>query len=207
MRNRSFPWVWAAISVVAIAAIVVSVLPGTGLLPAAATPTARNTSTPSTTPTVDACAPQNVQPVALEFNAFAREFDDYSAIAENTPSQNLAEPIAELQRIRRNSESFETPVCLAALKELQLGYMNSFINALITLFSIETNREQMTQEQFNEIVFSVNRLIAQALQYHEQYLDEMARIMGVTRVPSPTVPSGTLDPEGPLPEGTATATP
>jgi hypothetical protein len=202
-KSRSFPWALTLVSILAIAAIVISVLPGTGLL---AAPTLQDTNTPASTPTPDPCDPATTQATALEFNGIAREFDDYTAIAQNIPVQDLADSIAELQRIRRSSEDFQVPSCLATLKELQLTYMNTYINAVLTLFSINTD-QQLTQEQFNEISQSVNQQIAQAFQYHEQYLDEMALIMGVTRVPSPTVPSSTQGPEGPLPEGTVTATP
>lgn len=197
-KNRPFPWIWAVISVVAIAAIVVSVLPISGLLPAAPTATPRDTGIPTTTATPDVCAPANVQPVALEFNGFAREFDDYRAIAENTPSQDLAEPIANLQRIRREAEDFEIPICLVSLRELQLSYMNTFIDALITLYSFNTDSQQLTQQQYNELFtqmsVTVNQQISLAFQYYDQYLDEMARIMGVTRVPSPTVAASTETP-------------
>jgi len=208
-KNKPFPWGLTVVSLVAVAAIVISVLPATGLLPAAPTATARNTSTPAATRTPDPCDPANVSATALEFNGIAREFDDYSAIAQNIPVQDLADPIAELQRIRRSSEDFQVPSCLATLKELQLAYMNTFINAVLTLFSITTD-QTLTQADFEAISASVNQQISQAFQYHEQYLDEMARVLGVTRVPSPTpqLPEGTGSPEGPSPAtGTPSATP
>ncbi|MCL5429433.1 MAG: hypothetical protein M1347_06515 [Chloroflexi bacterium] len=205
-RSRPFPWGFAVVSLLAVAAIVVSLLPASGLLPAPPSATAANTKTPAPTQTPDECDPSIIQTTALDFNGIAREFDDYTAIAENIPVQDLADPIAELQRIRRSSENFQVPGCLATLKEFQLTYMNTYINAVLTLFSINTD-QTLTEEEFTQVSISVNQQISLAFQYHEQYLDEMARIMGVTRVPSPTVPSGTLDPEGPLPEETATATP
>jgi hypothetical protein len=191
MKNRSFPWV-AVISTLAIVAIVVSVLPSLGLFPTA-TATPRNTSTPSVTATLNVCSPENVQPVALQFNTFAREFDDYRVLAENTPSQDLGPSITELQRIRRNAEDFELPICLATLWQLQIAYMNTFIDALVTLYSINTN-ETLTQDQLAAVFATVNQQVAAAGQLQEQYLDELARVMGVTRVPSPTVPSGTETP-------------
>jgi hypothetical protein len=206
-KSKPFPWGLTIVSLLAIAAIVVSVLPTTGLLPTAPTATARNTNTPAPSPTPDPCDPATIQTTALEFNGIAREFDDYTAIAQNIPVQDLADPIAELQRIRRSSETFEVPGCLDTLKELQLTYMNTYINAVLTLFSINTD-QTLTQEEFNNVSASVNQQIGLAFQYHEQYLDEMASIMGVTRVPTEAlVPEGTLNPEGPLPESTATATP
>jgi hypothetical protein len=191
MKNRSFPWV-AVISVLAIVAIVISILPNLGLFPSA-TATPRNTSTSSVTATLNVCSPENVQPVALQFNAFGREFDDYRVLAENTPSQDLGPSITELQRIRRNAEDFELPICLATLWQLQITYMNTFIDALVNLYSINTN-ETLTQDQLAQVFATVSQQVAAADQLREQYWDELARVLGVTRVPSPTVPSGTETP-------------
>ena len=209
-KSKPFPWGLAVVSLLAVVAIVISVLPATGLLPAAPTATARDTGTQAASPTPDPCDPASTQTIALEFNSIAREFDDYQAIVQNIPVQDLADPIAELQKIRRSSEDYQVPICLATLKDLQLSYMNTYIDAVLTLFSINTslNDETLTQEQFDAVVASVNQQIAQAFQFHEQYLNEMASIMGVTRVPTEApLTEGTLSPEGPQAETTATATP
>ncbi len=219
-RNKPFPWGLAAVSFLAVAAILISVLPATGLLPAAPTATAADTHTPAPTPTPDPCSPANIQPIALDFNGIASEFDDYSVIAQNTPRQDLSPTISELQRIRRSSDGYVVPSCLATLKELQLAYMNAFIEAIVALFATNQNADATAvNPQTGQIVLFehaltdqdaalINQNMGLALQYHEQYLDEMARIMGVTRVPTQTLaPQGTTTPEGPLPESTATATP
>ena len=191
MKKRSFPWATTIISIIAVVAIVISVLPSLGLFPASPTATVRPTITPSQTPTQDVCAPANVQTTALDFNTFAREFDDHFTIAQNTPRQNLAPNIAELQRIRRNSEDFSVPDCLRTLRELQLAYMNTLIDALVTLYSTATVEDQPLSE---EVILAINQGISLGVHYHEQYLDEMARIMGVTRVPTPTFAEGTQTP-------------
>lgn len=199
-KNSAAPRWFTIISVVALVAILATFLPNL-IAPAAPTPaTPAPTSTLAASPTPDECAPANVQGAANEFNAISREFDDYSVIAQNTPRQDLAEPIAEMQRIRRTSEAFVVPGCLAALKDLQLAYMNAFIDTLVALYSTLTNpNEELTEGD----VANINQGMGLALQYHEQYLDELARVLGVTRVPTETPVGGEGTPQGPS-EPTAT---
>jgi hypothetical protein len=185
------------ISTLAIVAIVVSVLPSLGLFPTA-TATPRNTSTPSVTATLNVCSPENVQPVALQFDGFSREFNDILEIAQNTDRTQLGPYIDELQTIRRNSEDFALPICLFTLRDLQLSYMNTFIQTILFLYGpdgggscVQTNQGIQCPEAVLQLI---NQGMSQGFQLREQYWDELARVLGVTRVPSPTVPSGTETP-------------
>lgn len=145
-------------------------------------PAPTNTSLPLPTFTPDACSPENVKPIVLEINRHARAFDDLSVLAQNTPRENLVPIISQLQDIRREAEDFAGPVCVAKLQEYQLSYMNTFINTLVGLYS------SLTVELTENDVNMINQGMAQAVQYHNQYLIEMARLLGVTLAPTVTAP-------------------
>lgn len=145
-------------------------------------PAPTSTSLPLPTFTPDPCSPENVKPIALEINRHARAFDDLSVLAQNTPRENLAPIISQLQDIRRQAEDFVGPACVAKLQEYQLSYMNMFINTLVGLYSSLTT--QLTDNDVNMI----NQGMAQAVEYHNQYLIELARLLGVTLAPTVTAP-------------------
>jgi hypothetical protein len=157
-KNRPFPWLITIISLVAIAAIVLQFAPSLGLLPAPPTPTARPTNTAlSPTDTPEDCSLAAIQTTALEFNSYAREFDDVFAIVQNTPAQDLVPLITELQRVRRASEDFVVPDCMLSVKELQVGYMNTFIETVLNLYSFVAFNPDVTLEtQPEEQVALVN---------------------------------------------------
>jgi hypothetical protein len=48
-------------------------------------------------------------------NALMREFDDYSALASNTPQAQLVVVVPELQRVLREVEDLSVPACLDTL--------------------------------------------------------------------------------------------
>ncbi len=137
-------------------------------------PTATHTSMPAPSNTPDACAPENLQAAALELNKFAREFDDLSVLAQNTPREQLVPIITQLQDIRRNSEDFVAPACMLKMKEYQLNYMNMFIETLVALYS------SLTSELTENDVLLINQGMALSVQYHDRYLMETARLLGVT---------------------------
>jgi len=112
-----------------------------------------------------------------------REFDDASALAANMPLEQLSDPIANLQKIRRNAEDEQIPPCLTNLKDYQIKHMNSVINTLIA-FMGGANQQDLDQG------------IAAARQQHDQYTLELARILGLTIVPATAVvtPSETPTP-------------
>ena len=161
--------------------------------PPAPYPSASNTTAPTITNTPDACAQENLQATVNDFDKISREFDDAFVLAQNTPAAQLADIIAEMQRVRRNAQDFPAPICLATLKEYQLGFMNAAIEASLTLYSsfADASNKAMTQDQVNAIVAQVNQAMAQAVDYGNKYTIEMARLLGVTLTPSPTMPSET----------------
>jgi len=157
--------------------------------PPTAVPTAPPTPVPPPTATPDPCAPENLQEAIIPVDRLMREFDDASLLAQNTPLGDLLLPaIADLQRIRRDAEDQEIPLCLLDLKSYQVAHMNTVIDVLIGFLN------GADQEL-------INQASAQARQLHDEYTIELARLLGITLVPmaSETPAEGTA-----LPEATAT---
>jgi hypothetical protein len=133
------------------------------------------------TVTADPCAPENIEMAVQEIHSFTREFDDASTVAASRPREQLADSIANLQRIRRDAEDQITPNCLATLKTYQVSHMNSVINTLVAFMG------GADQE-------SVDQGIALARQQHDRYTIELARVLGITMVPAASEPAPTLTP-------------
>ena len=127
--------------------------------------------TPSSTP--DPCAGENLKIEVGKVTQLTRSFDAVSTLASNTPREELNTPISELQRIRRDAEDQKVPVCFETLKNLQIAYMNAVIQTLIAFIG-GANQQSISQ--------GVNL----SRQLHNQYLVELARILGVTLAPQPT---------------------
>jgi hypothetical protein len=132
---------------------------------------------PSTTVTLtstpDPCSPENVSALMQPVNRQMREFDDASALSASTSREQLKPSIADLQRIRRAAEDINVPGCLQSLKELQLAYMNTFIQTLLAFMG---GADQV----------AVNQGLGLSRQLHNQYMIEMARLQGVTPPPDST---------------------
>jgi hypothetical protein len=129
---------------------------------------------PPATDTPDRCAPENIEAEAQKIHAHMREFDDASTLAASRPRQDLAESIAELQRIRREAEDQPAPTCLATLKTHQISHMNSVINTLVAFMS---GVDQTVIDQG----------IAFAREEHDRYTLELARLLGITVVPATSI--------------------
>ena len=115
-----------------------------------------------------------------------REFDDASLLATNTPLNQLPPIISDLQRIRREAEDLEIPICVATLKQLELAHMNTVINTLVGFLG---GADQTTLNQGTEI----------ARQQHNQYALEYARLLGLTVIAPPTpAPTGSPLPATPV---------
>ncbi|MCC7119126.1 MAG: hypothetical protein IT310_11415 [Anaerolineales bacterium] len=190
----------AVIVTIATILVVVLSLVGSSLFSSPAvspTPTSGPTSTPlppTETFTPNPCTPENIKPIALDYNRNARAFDDLSVLAQNTPREQLVPIISQLQDIRRKSEDYSGPACLAKLQEYQLAYMNTFINMLVALYS--TVNAELTQND----VDAINQGMAASIEYHNQYMAELARLLGVTLIPSNTpMPTGTPPTATPTP--------
>ena len=128
--------------------------------------------------TPDPCSEANLPDEITKVHKFMREFDDYSALASNTPQQQLIVVIPELQRILRDAQDQTVPSCLGNLKELQLGHMSMVVQTLLAFVG-------------NSDAKLVNEGIARARDLHVQYDVEMARLLGITLTASTPVPTGT----------------
>ena len=150
-------------------------------------PTADSTSAPSATAaatitnTPDPCAPENIEAEVMKVQKIMREFDDAATLAVNLPQEGLADAIADLQRIRRDAEEQVIPPCLGDLKTYQISHMNTVIN---TLLAFMRGADQQLVDQG----------IALARQQHDQYLIELARVLGLTIEPAVIVPTATETP-------------
>ncbi len=188
------------ISIAAIAVVVVSNYMPQGLTPA--TPTLTLTSVPSVTPTTDPCDKANIAATVKAFDQLSRQFNDAFVLAQATAASQLAPGIAQLQAIRRAAQDYDVPSCLDTLKGYQLGFMNSAIDACLTLYSSFAGAQAtMTPELIQSRILAVKQSLAQAVDYNNKYTGEMGRLLGL---PTPTwtpsmleTPSGTGTPGTP----------
>ena len=119
----------------------------------------------ATAATPDPCTLPNLSAQVQGLNALTRKFDDAAAIARNSKQDQLAPDIATLQNVRREAEQQPVPPCLSRLKDVQLVYMNTFIQTLLG-FQSGTGPDQVTQG------------IAVAGQLHDQYMIAMMSVLG-----------------------------
>jgi len=147
-----------------------------------AMPTPTGTIAITTTP--DLCASDNIQAEVDKVHRHMREFDDASRLASAMPRDQLGSSIADLQRIRREAEDEVVPACLGNLRSYQIQHMNSVIDTLLAF--VRGNSDQAV----------LNQAIALAGQQHDQYILELARLLGLTPVAGTAVvvPSATPTP-------------
>ena len=145
--------------------------------------TLTDTAMPTTitlTATPDLCALENIRPVVDKVHRHMREFDDASTLAASMPREQLSEPIADLQRIRREAEDETVPDCLSKLRDYQVQHMNAVIGTLIAFMGINdplaVDCVDVTQDS-QEAAICQN--IANARQLHDQYTLELARILEI----------------------------
>ena len=143
--------------------------------PVATEPPASTPTFVTTTP--DPCAPENISAEVEKVHRLMREFDDASLLASSTPVDQLNPSIADLQHIRRDAEDQRVPGCLTTLKQYQLAHMNTVINTMLFLLSYKGSDAE-TQ--------ALNQGIALARQQHDQYVLELANVLGLTVVAAPT---------------------
>jgi hypothetical protein len=167
--------------IVGLALALAVLLSACGTTPPAAAVTPSATSIPAITDTPDPCAPENIEAEVQKVHSLMREFDDASSLAASRPREELADAIAELQRIRRAAEDQFTPHCLGDLKTYQVSHMNSVINTLIAFMG---GSDQALVDQG----------IALAREQHDQYTLELARLLGLTIEPATVVPLATETP-------------
>ncbi len=139
------------------------------------------TTSPTITNTPDPCAPENIEAEAMKVQKYMREFDDASSLAPSGTREEIRASIADLQRIRREAEDQFIPPCLGDLKAYQISHMNTVINTLIAFVS------GLDQQ-------AVDQGIKLAREQHDQYLIELARLLGQTIQPVTVVPLNTAVP-------------
>jgi hypothetical protein len=150
---------------------------GTAAPPLAAASTPSVALPPSATP--DPCAPQYMRSTVGEVNRVMQKFDDESSLASSVPRSQLATHIAALQSIRREALNQTTPPCVAQLRELELTHMNTVIDTMLAFLG---RGDQV----------AVTKGISVGRQQHDQYVLELARLLGVTAVAVTPAPSGTM---------------
>jgi hypothetical protein len=150
------------------------------------TSAAQPVASPLPTGTPDPCAPENLPAEVEKVHKLMREFDDASLLASNTPIEQLNPSIADLQRIRRGAEDQPVPSCLTSLKQYQLAHMNTVINTMLYMLGYQGN------DSDKEVL---NQGIALARQQHDQYILELANVLGLTVVAAPTTAPAQGTPE------------
>lgn len=164
---------------------------GSSVVTPESVPTTTDTVMPTLTisMTPDLCASENIKTEVDKVHRHMREFDDAAALAASMPREQLSTPIANLQKIRRDAEDELIPPCLASLKDYEILHMNSVINTLIAFLSVNDPQAvdcvdvgQNTEEEM------ICQSIANARQQHDQYVLELAKILGLPIVtPGATV--------------------
>jgi hypothetical protein len=178
-----------------IAAVCAVILIATGIVVAArkpstsspAAPRATVTHTPPLTATTDPCATEIIRPDVETVDAVMSEFYDASALASQTPIDQLLGVIPNLQEIRRRAQALKVSPCLDTLRSYQISHMNMVINTMLSFLGKADQSVLMEG-------------IVQARLLNEAYKKEKARLLGVPYVPPPTpTPAPT--------QGTVTITP
>jgi hypothetical protein len=121
---------------------------------------------PAFTVTPDPCIEPSLSAEVTKVHAITREFDDYAALASNTPRSQLVQVIPDLQRVLRDAEDHPAPACLLDLKKLQVKYMQTVVQTLLVFVS-------------NGDVNLVASGIAQAREIHSQYDLEIVDVLGI----------------------------
>jgi hypothetical protein len=133
------------------------------------------TSTSTTDPAEDPCSSQNMPATVQGLNDRMREFDDASQLASNLTATQLPDVIANLQRIRRDTEDIQIPACLGTLKTHQLNHMNLMIQTLLA-FVGGADKE------------ALNNGLQLARKEHDLYSLEIVKLLGITLAPITATP-------------------
>jgi hypothetical protein len=170
--------------------ILTIVLTGCGSNPTPpTTPTQELFVLPTVSTTPDPCSTEQIEEEVQKVHSHMREFDDASTLASSLPREQVSASIADLQRIRREAEDEKIPGCLTDLKKYQVEHMNSVINTLLAFMRANDVQaiDCVNIESNNEVVICQN--IALARQQHDQYVLELARLLGLTIVPATVAPT------------------
>jgi hypothetical protein len=177
------------LAVTALAVILVG-LGTTGRLPFAGAPaqaTQTRTLTKPPVVTSDACLTEMIRGDVEKVHAIMLEFYDASALASQTPADQLVDIIPGLQEIRRRADALKVSGCLDTLRSYQVSHMNIVINTLLA-FMAKSDQSILVEG------------IVQARLLNEEYKKEKARLLGetytppATRTPDPTAGTTTPSP-------------
>lgn len=124
-------------------------------------------------------------PFLAEIQPLAREWDDASALAGQTPRSALAQQIESLQAVRRKAQDVQAPDCAAAVKTALVESMEATITGYIAFLGQKPDRE-------------VNDSFAQASERMQAFTAELGRMNGIepptpTALPPTTAPDPTQD--------------
>lgn len=181
--------------------------------------TATNTIPPLPTLTPDPCAQENITATVTAFEKTSRSFDDQIDLAHGTANAQLAPIISDLQKYRRDVEDYQVPSCLDTLKAQLMGYMNSYVDFYLLIYSsASVGGPGVTQKQFDEAMnslsVSANQRYSEVVDYANKFVVEKSRLLGQTPpAPVPTAlivgTPGTPSPQSPAADSlsTPTATP
>lgn len=125
------------------------------------------------TNTPNPCAPNQIGFEIKKINDQMRAIDDLTFVANLTDQKLLAQPVMEMQAVRRQLESTDPPPCLEKLNASAVSYMNMVINYLAHFMG------GVAQEQ-------INAEIAASQSLRTAYEEERARLVGATYLPPPT---------------------
>jgi hypothetical protein len=167
----------SSIRIVLFALFAVLLLAGCGVKP---TPEALVPTLPVPTSTPDPCAPENLVSQVTPVHALMREFDDSSQIAVLIDVSQMVFVIPPLQEIRRRAEDLQVPECVAVLRDLEIQYMNSVINTLLVFMQVQGGNPDILAQG-----------IAQGRSLHDQYNQELIRLVGPAFVSTDQPPTPT----------------
>ena len=102
-------------------------------------------------------------------DGMTREFDGRLVQAQDASAGAIA-AIADLQQIQQRVISYDAPTCLTDLHQYQVDYVNTALSTL-----------QAFLASGNTV--AVHDGLAQALEYHDRYNAEAARVLGETPPP------------------------
>lgn len=120
------------------------------------------------------CAPQHLPPEYHTLGSALREFDDALNLAVNVPRDLVVAQVEQLQRVRREVEAQQVPVCLEAYKASMVNYMNRVVDLLVAFVS------GVSPNQISQALLGSAELRA-------AISDEIVVLTGASPTPYPTV--------------------
>jgi hypothetical protein len=109
------------------------------------------------------CDKDLVQAASKQLLDIVKKWQDAYNIASSTGRIGLAQPVQEMQSIKRETEALEVPKCLTTARDYLASHMNSSVNGFLAFMSQES--DAVVQDNFTE----ANDLLS-------KYTAEMERI-------------------------------